>query len=122
MGVLITMNPSGTIDPQALQGLRDLSPDEPAFLRDLIDLFVSDVAERLLELERALASADTQLLTRAAHTIKGSCSNFGAAELMRISQIMESQGKASDVAGAAAILPALKVEYVAVSEALQKFR
>lgn len=122
MGVLTTMNSTNTIDPQALEGLRELSPEEPTFLRDLIDLFVSDVAVRLLELERALASADTQLLTRAAHTIKGSCSNFGAAELMRISEVMESQGKASDVAGAAAMLPALKVEYAAVSEALQKFR
>ena len=122
MGVLTTMHPTGTIDPQALEGLRELSPDEPTFLRDIIDLFITDVAERLLDLERALASADTQLLTRSAHTIKGSCSNFGAAELMRISQVMESQGKVSDVAGAAALLPALKVEYTAVSEALKKFR
>jgi HPt (histidine-containing phosphotransfer) domain-containing protein len=116
------MNPSATIDPQALEGLRELNPDDPAFLRELIDLFVADVADRLAELERALATADANLLTRAAHTIKGSCSNFGAVELTRISQTMELQGKAADLAAAAATLPALKAEYTAVSEALKQFR
>lgn len=122
MGVLTTMNSTSTIDPQALEGLRDLSPDEPAFLRDLIDLFISDVADRLLDLDRALANADTQLLTHAAHTIKGSCSNFGAADLVKLCQVVELQGKTSDFSGAAATLPALKAEYAAVAEALKLFR
>jgi len=116
------MNPAVTIDPQALEGLRELNPDDPAFLRELIDLFIADVADRLAELDRALATADVNLLTRAAHTIKGSCSNFGAVELIRISQAMELQGKAADLAGAAATLPLLKVEYAAVAEALRQFR
>jgi HPt (histidine-containing phosphotransfer) domain-containing protein len=122
MGVLSTMNPALTIDPQMLEGLRELNPDDPAFLRELIDLFVADVADRLVELDRALATADGALLMRAAHTIKGSCSNFGAVELMRISQIMESQGKASDIPGAIATLPALKAAYAAVSADLKNFR
>jgi len=122
MGIPTTMNPTVTIDPQILEGLRELSPDDPAFLRELIDLFISDVADRLAELDRALAAADANLLLRAAHNIKGSCGNFGAVELMRISQIMESQGKASDVAGAIATLPALKAAYAAVSADLKNFR
>ena len=116
------MNPTVIIDPQMLEGLRELNPDDPAFLRELIDLFIADVADRLVEIDRAVATADAQLLLRAAHTIKGSCSNFGAVELMRISQIMESQGKASDVSGAIATLPALKAAYVAVSTDLKNFR
>jgi len=122
VGILNTMNPSATIDPQALEGLRELNPDDPAFLRELIDLFIADVADRLAELDRALATSDANLLTRAAHTIKGSCSNFGAVELTRISQVMELQGKAADLAAATATLPTLKAEYAAVTEALRQFR
>src|SRR4051812_5684758 len=98
------MTPAPTIDPQALEGLRELNPDDPAFLRELIDLFIADVGERFAEIDRALATADANLLLRAAHTIKGSCSNFGAVELARISQIVELQGKAADFAGATATL------------------
>ena len=116
------LNPAATIDPQALEGLRELSPDDPAFLRELIDLFIQDVADRFAELERALATSDANLLTRAAHTIKGSCSNFGATELIRISQAMELQGKAADLAAAAATFPALRAEFAAVAEALRQFR
>jgi len=116
------MNPTATIDPRALEGLRELNPDDPAFLRELIDLFISDVADRLAELDRALATADANLLIRAAHTIRGSCGNFGATELTRISQVMELQGNAADLAAAAATLPALKAEYAAVAAALKKFR
>jgi len=116
------MSSALAVDPQALAGLRELNPEDPAFLRELIDLFISDVADRIAELERALASSDSQLLTRSAHTIKGSCSNFGATELWRISQVMEQQGKAGDFSGAAANVPALKAQYAAVAEALQQFR
>lgn len=116
------MNPTATIDPQALEGLRELNPDDPAFLRELIDLFINDVGDRLAELDRALASSDVNLLIRAAHTIKGSCSNFGATELTRLSQVMELQGKAADLPAAIATLPALKTEFTAVAEALRQFR
>jgi len=116
------MSSTVTINPQMLEGLRELNPDDPAFLRELIDLFINDVADRLAEIDRALATADASLLLRAAHTIKGSCSNFGAEELARISQIMELQGKAADLPAALATLPALKTEYAAVTEALRTFR
>jgi HPt (histidine-containing phosphotransfer) domain-containing protein len=116
------MSTTSIVDPQALAGLRELNPDDPAFLRELIDLFIKDVGERVAEIERALATADANLLTRAAHTIKGSCSNFGAAGLVAASQAMELQGKTGDLAGAASMLPALKAERAAVSEALQAYR
>jgi HPt (histidine-containing phosphotransfer) domain-containing protein len=116
------MSPAPIISPSALADMRELNPDDPAFLREMIDLFIHDVGERVAELDRALATADANLLLRAAHTIKGSCCHFGAAELMRVSQIIEAQGKASDFSGAVATVPALKAAYAAVSEELKNFR
>ena len=113
---------NSSVDPAALEGLRELNPDDPTFLGELIGVFLEDVPLRIAELEKSLATSDASLLTRAAHTIKGSCSNFGAAGLASISQEMEKQGKVSDFAGAAALLPSLKAEFALVTEALKQYR
>lgn len=109
------------IDPQAIADLRALNPDDPQFLRELVDLFVQDVPGRLAEIEQALATQDAVLLTRAAHTIKGSCSNFGATQLKQISHEMEMQGKAGSFAEAAASLVTLRAEFALVAETLKQF-
>lgn len=114
------MNPA--VDPQALAGLRELNPDDPAFLRELIDVFLEDVPQRIAEIEKALATCDTVLLTRAAHTIKGSGSNFGANALGHIALQLEQQGKTASFAEAAASLPTLKAEFALVAEALKTYR
>jgi HPt (histidine-containing phosphotransfer) domain-containing protein len=114
------MNPA--IDPDSLAALRDLNPEDPAFLRELIDVFLEDVPQRFAEIEKALAASDAVLLTRAAHTIKGSCSNFGAAGLGQVAQKMEHQGKAAAFAEAAATFPSLRQEFALVAEALKQYR
>lgn len=113
---------STAIDPQAIAGLRELNPDDPAFLRELIDLFVQDGAERVAEVERAVANQDAQLLIRAAHTLKGSCSNFGAGELARLTGVLEKHGKNAAFGEALTTLPALRAEFAAVGEALRNLR
>ncbi|HWA27786.1 MAG TPA: Hpt domain-containing protein [Lacunisphaera sp.] len=108
------------VDPQAIEDLRALNPDEPQFVRELVDLFVQDVPDRVAEIEQALATRDATLLSRAAHTIKGSCSNFGAAKLKELSHAIELHGKASAFAEAAAALPGLRTEFEAVAAALKQ--
>ncbi len=114
------MNPP--VDPAALAALRELNPEDPAFLRELIDVFLEDVPVRFAEIDRALATQDAVLLTRAAHTIKGSCSNFGAGALVAVALEMEQQGRAGDFAAATATLPALRREFDLVAEALKQHR
>ncbi len=112
------MNPA--VDPASIEALRELNPDDPAFLRELIDVFLEDVPKRIAELEKSLATSDAALLIRAAHTIKGSCSNFGATALAQIAHEMEKQGKAALLADAAATLPALRAEFAAVALEMEK--
>jgi len=114
------MNPA--VDPQSLVALRELNPEDPGFLRELIDVFLDDMPQRFAEIDRALAAQDAALLTRAAHTIKGSCSNFGATDLAHLALEMEKQGKAADFPGAAGALPALQAEFTRVHAALQQHR
>jgi histidine phosphotransfer protein HptB len=103
------------LDAAAIEGLRALSPDA-AFLRELIDIFLQDTPERLKELDAALATGDATTATRAAHSIKGSSSNFGALRLSHLAHQIELLGKAANLA--AVNVTELKGEYVRVAEAL----
>ena len=114
------MPDSPTLDPTAIESLRALSPDEPAFLRELIDIYLQDAPQRLTELEAALAKSDGSSVIRAAHTIKGSSSNFGATALARLAQEIEAHGKSANFSAIAAGLPAFKGELARVSAALQQ--
>ena len=109
------------LNPYAIQALRDLSPDGGAeFLRELITIYLADTPRQLAELEDALGRQDAAKVTRAAHTIKGSSGNFGAAEFTQLAYAIELQGKANDLAAAAAALPEFKRSYARVAAALEQ--
>lgn len=109
------------LDPDAIESLRALSPDADAsFLRELVEIYLQDTPERLAELEAALAKGDARTMMRAAHTIKGSSSNFGAKKLAQIALEIELHGKAGNCSPAIPVLPGLKAEYALVAQALKQ--
>lgn len=109
------------LDPSAIESLRSLSPDtDGSFLRELIEIYLQDTPERLAELEAALAKGDAHALMRAAHTIKGSSSNFGATRLAQLAHEIELHGKAGNCPAATPVLPGLKSEYALVVQALKQ--
>jgi HPt (histidine-containing phosphotransfer) domain-containing protein len=115
------MPDSPILNPHAIQALRDLSPEGGEdFLRELITIFLDDTPRQLAELEAALARQDAAGVMRAAHTIKGSSGNFGAAEFARLALAIELQGKANDLTAAAAALPEFKNGYARVAAALRQ--
>lgn len=114
------MSETPALDPVVIANLRALSPGEPAFLGELIDIYLLDTPLRLAEVEAALARSDGPLLIRAAHSIKGSSGNFGATALIRLALQIEECGKTGDFAGAGATLPACQAEYARVHAALRR--
>ncbi|SDS52910.1 Hpt domain-containing protein [Opitutus sp. GAS368] len=115
------MTTSPTLNPDAIQALRDLSPEgDSEFLRELIAIYLADTPRQLAQMEEALAKADASLVIRAAHSIKGSSGNFGAQEFARIAQEIESHAKANNLAAASAALPELKLHFARVVEALKQ--
>ena len=63
----------------------------------LLDSFIQDSSERLLQLQHACNALDASALRAAAHSFKGSCSNLGAlqmAELCRQIEVLAAQGQA----------------------------
>jgi HPt (histidine-containing phosphotransfer) domain-containing protein len=104
---------------QAVEALRALSPDDGGvFLRELIDIYLQDTPQRLAELDQALARQDAPSFIRAAHTIKGSSSNFGADRLAKLALEIELHGMAGTLSSTASSCARLKTEYALVAEAL----
>ena len=85
------------IDQEAIENLRSLGDEEgdDSFLREVIEIFVTDTPLRLAELRSSLANHDQATFTRAAHSIKGSSSNVGALRLGALAKVLENDSRES---------------------------
>jgi histidine phosphotransfer protein HptB len=100
------------IDPQALENLRALNPDDnDSFLREIAGIFLEDTPLRIAELDQSLAAGDASKFTRAAHSIKGSSSNLGAMTLRAAAERLEHQSKSAGLSDVAPLVDAVKAEF-----------
>jgi len=74
-------------------------------------VFLKALENRLKEVGEAIKEKDAEGVVRAAHTIKGSSSQFGAEELSSLCQQMENMGRENSFAQAASLL--LEIERAA---------
>ena len=107
------------LDPQAIEDLRALNPDDVSFLRELIQIYLDDSPKQIAEIEHSLAQGDAPRLTRAAHSLKGSSANFGAGQLRALCEKIEHLGRSAALGEIPARLPELKAEYGRVKAALE---
>lgn len=115
------MSTAPVLNSDAIQALRDLSPDGDAgILQELVTIYLNDTPKQMAQLEEALARQDAPLAARAAHTIKGSSSNFGAEEFSRLANQIEAYGKSNNLPAAAAALPEFKASFAKVAGAMQQ--
>jgi HPt (histidine-containing phosphotransfer) domain-containing protein len=115
------MSDPAIIDPQAIENLRSLNPgDNDEFLREIAGIFLEDTPLRIRELEESLAAGDASKFTRAAHSIKGSSSNLGAAALRAVAEKLEHQSRSQGLGGAASLLGALRGEFARAETELRK--
>lgn len=106
------MGEIAVIDPQSIENLRALNPDDgDEFLREIAGIFFEDTPNRIAELDQSLASGDLSKFTRAAHSIKGSSSNLGAMALRAAAEKLEQQAIARGLADVATHLAAVKAEF-----------
>ena len=88
--------PHPVIDPQAIENLRILNPDDgDAFLREIAEIFLADTPKRIAELDQTLATGDAVAFVRAAHSIKGSSSNLGALALRQAAEVLKDDQPAN---------------------------
>lgn len=91
------MSDSAILDSEAIENLRALGDEmeDDSFLKEVIDIYLSDTPKRLAEIKECLASGDAQRLNRAAHSIKGSSSNLGAKKVIDLAKSIEEKSKES---------------------------
>lgn len=110
------------IDPQAIENLRALNPDDnDEFLREIVNIYLEDTPLRIKELDESFAAKDIGKFTRAAHSIKGSSSNLGAVAVRSVAEKIEHDSRvAKGLDGVAALVTELKREYARAAAELKK--
>lgn len=90
-------------------------------LKEIAVLFVEDYPKSLLELRAAADRGDAHAVERAAHGLKGSVANFGAADAFEAARSLEASGRAQQISGIGPViaeleraLATLKVELEAI--------
>ena len=107
------------IDPMALLSRVD---GDTGLLEELIDLFLQDSPRQMGALKEALARHDLRALQAAAHSIKGSASNFIASAVVEAALRIESLAREGDLNECSPACAALEAEMASLNTALAALR
>jgi HPt (histidine-containing phosphotransfer) domain-containing protein len=88
-------------------------------LREMAELFLEESPRFVSEMQTALKNNDTQTLTYAAHTLKGSVGNFAAPEAADAARQLEQMGRKRELEGAGVILAQLEAALGRLQPALE---
>lgn len=89
----------------ALQELRELAPDDPSLLNELLETFHSETSKLLADLPQAVLENDFNTAHRLIHTIKGSAATFGLTKLHALALDIETQIKSDAPPPSASLAP-----------------
>ncbi|MBY0525848.1 MAG: PAS domain S-box protein [Gemmataceae bacterium] len=87
-------------------------------LGEMATLFAAEGPKLLREIRDAIARKDAALLERAAHTLRGSVSNFGAPAAVAAVGPLESMGRTGELEGASAAYERLELALQQLTKAL----
>jgi PAS domain S-box-containing protein len=107
------------VDLRSLEDLRELVDHDATAFQDLVRQYLSNTENILTGLRTATSAWETAKVEDLAHTLKGSCSHFGAHLLMNLCQQMEASARADRATGARSLLIGLENECIRVREALE---
>ena len=107
------------VDAQVLHQLgKVMTNGRPELLSRIIGLYLGESPKLIQRLRRAAGAYDAAELARAAHSLKSSSANVGAAALSRYCENMESSARRGDVDAARALLSQIEYEHGCVQSAL----
>lgn len=112
----------GVLDPMALKNLQDMAGGDVEFLLDLINTFLQDAPQMLVDMRQSLDSGDAKLLHRAAHSLKSNSAEFGAMKLSEMSRQLETLTKEGSVEGTGELIADIEAEFAQVKAALEQVR
>lgn len=108
------------LDSGVLQTLRDLSgPGDETFFVEVIDLYLKDSVALVGAIRQAALSRDAHALMPAAHSLRSSSGNVGAASLSAVCRALECAASGNGMDDVAPLLAQLERIYPLVCRALR---
>jgi HPt (histidine-containing phosphotransfer) domain-containing protein len=107
------------LDKAAVDGLRALeTSDNPDLLTRIIDAYLDDTPKLIEKIKQALDADDMFEVAKAAHTLKSSSANVGAAELSDRCKQLEASARRGSVGMVRELLSDVENAYTSVESAL----
>jgi HPt (histidine-containing phosphotransfer) domain-containing protein len=108
------------LDESVLAELLASTGDDIAFVRDLVDTYLSETPEQLDSIRGAVVAGDAAALIRPAHTLKSSSATLGAMRLSAAGRELEMMGRSGIIdSEAQPALDAANAAWQATSDAVQ---
>jgi two-component system, sensor histidine kinase and response regulator len=111
--------PAKPFDDEALRILVEEGDFE---ISELVDLFVASAPASISEMRLALEKSNLEHLVIIAHTLKGTCGNFGAAPLRELCAQIEEAGLSGDIHSSADLVVSAERELDRLIDALESYR
>jgi len=109
------------VNRTALDAFRELDTDgSSGILGQLISVFLENTPIVIAEIHQALVEKAPQQAGRLAHTLKGSCSNFGATRMVELCSDLEQLGNSGSLEGADHLVGEIEKEFGLVRVVLEK--
>jgi HPt (histidine-containing phosphotransfer) domain-containing protein len=93
-----------------LSQLRNVTLNDEALMREVVDALVVDTEQQINELRRALAKSDSQACVRLAHNAYGACGNVGAVSMATLFGALERHAREGDLERSRSSVAELLVE------------
>ena len=93
-----------------LSQLRNITLNDEALMREVVDALVSDASQRIEELNRAVEKGDARACVKLAHNAQGACGNVGAVSMAALFSTLELEAKDGDLGSCRFSLEALSLE------------
>jgi CheY-like chemotaxis protein/HPt (histidine-containing phosphotransfer) domain-containing protein len=120
---LVAPAADGAVDLSLLAGFREMEGEGGVnLLENLIGVFLENAPQDIGEARVAMALRSAQQVERAAHKLKGSCSNFGAERMRAACLQLEQTARAGSLEKAPELLAAIEREFNQVRLALERER
>lgn len=105
------------LDFSALAELKEVMEEE---FEVLLETFLHDSAERVIQIKDAAKARDAEAVSRAAHSFKGSCTNIGVPVLAKLCMEAELKGKKGQLDNIDELVIAIEQAFVEVSKQLNE--
>jgi len=112
--------PATQLDAQALERLQEMEAEGYFTVREFVDLFATESADRLQQLVGAVEAGDIEAAHRQAHSLKSAGLEVGARAMASLAEQIERLAREQNLAGCAELTARLQDAYASTRAELSR--